>query len=142
MFKKLFSMVRQEYAPLTDDEIAYVNSNPAEHMKEDHDKALAGGRTACYRLAFEYGYSDPLRGYLWATVALLAGSPNALELMRILDHTVPRDQRFYIETIARKWYNLHKDNFAATKAAYLKMSKRLAQWEVHLPIPRVGDGTA
>lgn len=112
MFKKLFGMVKQEYAPLTDDEMALVSAVPAKY-----NKALSGSRNACYLLSIHFSQKNTEGAYLWATIALLAGHREAANWMSVLDRQVPRERRFYLETVARKWYNLHKEDFTRTKMA-------------------------
>ena len=124
IFKKLFGMYKQEFAPLTEDEIAFVESPDALPEKsgglgtpeETHKEALSGSRIACARLSLDYHPKDPGHSYLWAAIALLAGDRKIVSWMRTLDHEVPRDRRWYLVTIARKWYNLRKEDFARVTA--------------------------
>jgi hypothetical protein len=126
MFKAFSSMMKLEKAPITPDEIAYVETAvPTGDPKDvaEHARALSGSREACYGLSLAYFQVDPERAYMWATMALLAGHLEANGWMKRLEGSVSRQARYQLEIIARKWFLLHKADFVREKAARAEAMK-------------------
>lgn len=128
MFKVFRDMMKHEKATLTPEEIAYVETPatvPTDTQRNDHADALAGSRAACYGLSLEYMTLDREKAYLWATVALLAGHPEANGWMNTLKQGLSRNQTYLLEVLARKWYQIHKADFARTKATRAEAVKEM-----------------
>ena len=144
MFKKLFKRFEQEFAPITSEENAFFvdvtdlpsdksTLNPLSGQPWDFAQdALAGSMLACQQLALTYALNDNReKAYLWATVALLAGHPDASELMRDLSPTAKRSRRFYLETCARKWYTDRKHVFEARKSSWAEKVAEARRMGIH-----------
>jgi len=127
VFKQLFGMIRQEYSPLSPEEIEVIDNglDLPEDKRPDHKSALGGSRLFCYTVSLAYADVNPMKAYFWATVALLAGERDAGSWLRSLDRRLLQDQRFYLETIARKWYLAHKDDFEARKREHEKFARKV-----------------